>query len=223
MPRAALAAGARAVVPMLLGVVPFGTIYGVLAVAAGLPPAAAQAMSLLVFAGSAQFVAVQLIAGGAPAGVVLLTTLVVNLRHVLYSASLAPYLRTLRPAWRWLLAYALVDEVYAVAIARYGAGGPAGQWFALGAGATLWATWQASTAAGIFLGAQVPPGWSLDFTLALTFIALVVPSLRDRAGLAAALVAGAVAVATVGVPLRLGLIMAAAAGILAGLVAEARA
>ena len=147
--------------------------------ASGLPPTAAQAMSSVVFAGSAQFVATQLIATDAPSLVLLLTTLVVNLRHMLYSASVAPFVRPLPRRWKWLLAYLLTDEAYAVAIPHYRE--PSDQagkhWCFLGAGLALWAVWQASTAVGIFLGAQVPPSWSLDFTLPLTFIALVLPAL----------------------------------------------
>jgi predicted branched-subunit amino acid permease len=86
----------------------------------------------------------------------------------------------------------------------------------------LWGTWQVSTAAGIFLGRQVPASWTLDFTLALTFIALVVPTLRDCPSLAAALSAGVVAVLMAGLPFKLGLLLAALTGILAGLLVEAR-
>jgi len=118
-PTSEFLAGVRAELPILLGVAPFGMIYGALAMTAGLPVAMAQAMSSVVFAGSAQFIAVQLIAGGAPALVLLLTTFVVNIRHMLYSASVAPYLHGLRPGWKWLLAYLLTDEAYAVAILHY--------------------------------------------------------------------------------------------------------
>jgi predicted branched-subunit amino acid permease len=108
-----------------------------------------------------------------------------------------------------------------VAIAHYRdhAGQPNRHWYFLGAGVGLWTIWQASTALGIFLGSEVPPEWSLDFALALTFIALVVPALRSRADLAAALTAGAVAVMAHGLPFKLGLILAACAGICAGLLA----
>jgi 4-azaleucine resistance transporter AzlC len=108
--------GLRAELPILLGVIPFGLIYGVLAISAGLPPAAAMAMSSIVFAGSAQFIAAQQFEALTPAPVMVLTTLVVNLRHMLYSASLAPYLRPLAKGWKWLLAYLLTDEAYAVTI-----------------------------------------------------------------------------------------------------------
>ncbi|MEJ5199373.1 MAG: AzlC family ABC transporter permease, partial [Anaerolineae bacterium] len=202
-PRRELYAGLRAELPILLGVAPFGMIYGALARASGLPTTTAQAMSAIVFAGSAQFIAVQLIAAGAPVIVLLMTTLIVNIRHLLYSASVAPYLRELRPAWKWLLAYLLTDEAYAVAILHYQQTddavhdrgptdveaaptvsahpiaeptlphdpsltvsprhpvtpsprhrvtvSPQRHWYFLGAGLALWATWQMSTAVGIFL------------------------------------------------------------------------
>jgi len=178
-------AGCRDEAPILLGVAPFGMIYGLLALRAGLGPLTSQAMSSVVFAGSSQFVAAQLIRDGAPSAVLVLTVFVVNLRHALYSASLAAHLRHLPPRWKGLLAYLLTDEAYAVIAARIGRDAAAGappspnrHWYFLGAGFTLWAAWQVSTAAGVFLGAQVPERWSLDFTLALTFIALVFPALR---------------------------------------------
>lgn len=220
-PRSACFAGVKAVVPLLIGAIPFGIIYGVLAVSAGIPIVLAQAISLIVFAGSAQFIAAQLIGAGASGFVIVLTTFVVNLRHALYSASLAPHVKELPRGWKWLLAYLLTDEAYAVAIAHYrdNAGLPNKHWYFFGAGFGLWSVWQLSTAIGIFLGTGVPHEWSLDFALALTFIALVVPALKSRADLAAALVGGAVAVAAHGLPYKLGLILAALCGIAAGLVA----
>jgi len=221
-------AGCRDEGPILLGVAPFGMIYGILALSAGLPALGAQAMSSIVFAGSAQFITAQLIRDGVPGAVIVLTVFVVNLRHALYSASLAPYLRHLNGWWKALLAYLLTDEAYAVAVTRYARDGdrtdvsPWRHWYFLGAGLTLWASWQVSTAVGVFLGAVVPERWSLDFTLPLTFIALVFPALRDRAGIATALTAGLVALLALGLPFKLGLIVAAAAGIAAGMFAGAR-
>jgi 4-azaleucine resistance transporter AzlC len=227
-PRSEFLSGVKAEAPILLGTMPFGLIYGVLALSAGLPADVALAMSSIVFAGSAQFIGAQLIGSGAPGIVILLTTFVVNLRHMLYSASVAPHLKHLRPVWKWLLAYLLTDEAYAVAITHYNEREDAPStcsnthWYFLGAGLTLWATWQASTAVGIFLGAQVPKSWALDFTLPLTFIALVVPALKNRPSLAAAVSAGAVAVLATDLPFKLGLILAALIGIFAGLFVEAR-
>jgi len=224
-PRTEFLYGVRDELPILVGVIPFGLIYGVLALSSGIAPTPAQAMSSIVFAGSAQFTTTQLVGHGTPALVIVLTAAIVNLRHALYSASVAPYLQELKPAWKWLLAYLLTDEAYAVSISHYrnpdnSLPGPevAGNkhWYFLGAGLALWSTWQLSTAAGLFIGAQVPASWSLDFTLALTFIALVVPYLRDRPSLAAALAAGVTAVLTYGLPFKLGLVLAALVGILAG-------
>lgn len=214
-----LANGIKAELPIILGVIPFGMIYGVLAVAAGLPPALAQAMSAIVFAGSAQFIGVQLIGAGAPAVILLLTTFIVNLRHLLYSTSVAPHVKHLSPSWRWLLAYLLTDEAYAVVALHYEretAVPSPKHYFFLGAGLTLWTSWQVSTAVGIFLGAQVPANWSLDFTLALTFIGLVIPVLTDRPNLAAALSAGITAVLAASLPFKLGLMAAAITGIIIG-------
>lgn len=225
--RSEFASGVRAEAPILVGVVPFGMIYGAVAGAAGLPDALAVAMSSVVFAGSAQFVGAQLIGAGAPAFVLLLTTFVVNLRHLLYSASLAPHVRHLSTRWRLLLAYLLTDEAYAVTVLRYTessqSSAPMRHWYFLGSGLALWASWQMSTLVGVVLGAQVPPGWSLDFALALTFIGLVVPTLRDRPHIGAALSAGLVAVAAAGWPYRLGLMAAALTGIIVGVVLEATA
>jgi len=225
--QAEFAAGVRDELPILLGVSPFGLIYGVLALSAGLPPFLAFAMSSVVFAGSAQFVAAPLLGAGAPAPLVLATTAVVNLRHLLYGASVAPYLRHLAAGWRCLLAYLLTDEVYAVAISRYGRAGAASapyrHWYFLGAGLAQWGAWQASTAVGILAGAQIPAGWALDFTVPLTFIALAVPAIVDRPSAAAAVSAAVVAVAAAGWPYKLGLMAAALVGIGVGLAAEAAA
>ncbi len=221
-------AGCRDELPILLGVAPFGMIYGLLALDAGLPAFTAQAMSSVVFAGSAQLIATRLIREGAPAVVLVVTVFVVNLRHALYSASVAPRLKHLGLGWRALLAYLLTDEAYAVAASRYARDGdrpdvsPYRHWYFLGAGLTLWAAWQSSTAAGVFLGVAVPQSWSLDFTLALTFIALVFPALKDGATTAAALAAGILAVLVVGLPYKLGLVLAALVGIGVGMIVEAR-
>jgi 4-azaleucine resistance transporter AzlC len=218
--------GVRDGLPILLGVAPFGMIYGVLAIGARLSSAESQAMSSIVFAGSAQFIAAQLFRQGTPAAVMLLTVLVVNVRHALYSASIAPHLRALNWRWKAVLAYLLTDEAYAVAITHYGLPAEADaamsqrHWYYLGAGLALWVVWQISTAIGIALGAQVPVRWGLDLTLALTFIALVVPALKDRASLVAALAAGAVAVLAAGWPYKLGLMAAAMVGIGAGVLVE---
>jgi 4-azaleucine resistance transporter AzlC len=216
--------GIKAEIPILIGVIPFGMIYGVLAIDAGLKPTIAQAMSAIVFAGSSQFISTQMFAAGSPGLMIILTVAVVNLRHLLYSASVAPYLVGLKRSWKWILAYLLTDEAYAVAITHYRKPGDQRyrHWFFLGAGLALWSSWQASTAVGIFLGSIIPPDWPLDFTLALTFIALLVPGLKDRANVLTAIVAGVVAIFAYNLPYKLGLILAAVIGIAAGVWMENR-
>lgn len=215
--------GIRSELPIAIGVVPFGMIFGVIAIGAGIPPLLAQAMSFIVFAGSAQFIGAQLIGAATPGAVILLTTFIINARHLLYSASMAPYFRSLSPVWRTVLAYLLTDEAYAVTILDFRRNTykrVARHWFLLGAGLTLWSAWQASTAVGVFLGAQVPATWGLDFTLALTFIGIVVAALHNHADLAAALTAGIVALLTISLPYQLDLILASLAGIGAGFALE---
>jgi 4-azaleucine resistance transporter AzlC len=217
-------AGVRAEIPLILGGFPFGMIYGALALNAGLSPAAAQGMSSIVFAGSAQFITTQLVQESAPGFVIVLTIAIVNLRHMLYSASLAPYLAALPTRWKAFLSYLLTDEAYAPTILHYEKEGitPHAHWFLLGAGASLWIDWQISTALGIFLGAAIPESWSLDFALPLTFIAMLVPVLNDRPEIAAALSAGVVALVAFSLPYQLGLILAALVGILVGTLLEGR-
>jgi 4-azaleucine resistance transporter AzlC len=216
--------GIRDEAPILLGVIPFGMIFGALAVNSHLTNAAAQAMSSVIFAGSAQFIAAQLLGADASGLVILLVVFVVNLRHALYSASVAPYVKGLSPAWKGLLAYLLTDEAYVVTITHYARGGdsPHRHWYFLGAGLTLWTSWQLSTAAGIFIGASIPKSWPLGFFLPVTFIALVVPSIKDRAGVVAALLAGFIGLAARGLPFKTGILLAGLVGIVAGAVIEGR-
>ena len=211
-------AGVRAEAPILIGVFPFGMIYGALALNAGLSKLTAQMMSSIVFAGSSQFVTAQLVHDSAPGVVIVLTIAVVNLRHMLYSASLAPYLASLSTPWKTLLSYLLTDEAYAPTIIHYEREGiqPFSHWFLFGAGLALWSTWQISTAVGVFFGTAIPASWSLDFALPLTFIAMVVPVLKNRPAIASALSAGVVALVAYSLPYRLGLIVAAVVGIVVG-------
>ncbi|MBM3180041.1 MAG: AzlC family ABC transporter permease [Chloroflexi bacterium] len=210
--------GVRAELPLLIGVFPFGMIYGALALNAGLSTFASQMMSSIVFAGSSQFVTAQLVHDSAPGFVIVLTIAVINLRHMLYSASLAPYLKDLSFKWKALLSYLLTDEAYAPGILQYEKEGvtPFSHWFLLGAGFSLWFVWQVSTALGIFIGAEMPKDWPLDFALPLTFIAMVVPILKKRPLIAAALSAGVVALLAFHLPFKLGLILAALIGITIG-------
>lgn len=223
-PRSEFVAGLAAVAPMLAGAIPFGLIYGVLAIQAGLSPLLAIAISSIVFAGSAQFMMTQLVAAGTPGALIVLSVAVINLRHALYSAALADKLRALSVPWKSLLAYLLTDEAYAAVIRRFESdSSPATRhWFLLGAGFGLWIVWQAACVAGVFLGGQIPTHWSLDFAGTLTFIAIVVPLLNDRAAWAAMLVAGVVSVAAFALPYKLAIIAAALAGMAAGVLLDKR-
>ncbi len=214
--------GIRDELPILLGVVPFGMIFGALAVHNGLSPFAAQSTSSIIFAGSAQFIAVQLFGAGASIAVILMVVFVVNIRHALYSASVAPHIAHLKPFWKYLLAYFLTDEAYVVAITNYDKNGVSktGHWYFLGAGITLWSAWQLSTLAGILVGGGIGENWPIGFALPLTFIALVVPGLKDRPSVAAAITAGIVGLLSVGFPYKTGLLLAAFCGIAVGLLLE---
>jgi 4-azaleucine resistance transporter AzlC len=221
--RAQWMAGVRAEFPIVLGVWPFGVIFGVLAAESGMSPWLAWSTSWIVFAGSAQFLALPLIKAGAPAVTLVFTTLVINLRHALYSASLAPYAQHLPQRWRVLLSYLLTDEAYAPTILHYLKDTDKHRhWFWLGAGLMLWINWQLSSALGLVVGALLPEHIGLEFTLALTFIGIVVPTLKNWPTTAAALSAGITAVATYALPYRLNLMFAALVGVGIGLAMEHR-
>lgn len=221
-------AGCRDEAPLQLGVVPFGMLYGIGAVQAGMPAWLAQLASAVVFAGAAQLVIVQMLAVGAGALPIGLTSGLLNLRHMLYSMSIAEHVRHLPRRWRLLLAYLLTDEAYAVAILRYQVTPPPDDrpdlrhWYFLGCGFTLWLTWQVSTAAGLLFGASVPAGWDIDFAVPLTFIALLAMLMKERAGQAAALVAALAALAFAALPYKLGLVVAIVLGLVAGVWASRR-
>ena len=222
-PVAAFVSGTKAIVPVLIALIPFAVAFGATAVGNGLSSLEALAMSVFVFAGAAQLAAIPLLSAGASVAIIVLTVLVVNLRMTLYSASLAPHFRQLPIGWRGLLSYLLTDQAYAATITRFDDGEteePDKRWYYLGVALAIWVTWQAATMLGVFLGAWASEGWSLDFVLPLTFIALAVPAIKDRATTAAALSAGGAAVLAATLPLNLGLITAASVGVLGGLFAE---
>ena len=222
--RAALTAGARAVLPILFGVAPFGVIFGALAVASGIPVWMTAGMSAFVFAGSAQFVAVGLIAGGSGVLVIALTTFLVNVRHNLYAATLAPHLGKLPKRWLLPIAYLLTDETYVTVIRTLEAMGDSRvkQWYYMGAAATMYVVWQISTWVGIWAGASVsdPAGWGLDFALPATFIVMLMPLIRSRGVMACVLVAGVLSLLLNGLPFQTGLVISVAAGALAGALLE---
>lgn len=217
--RQALLAGARACVPLAPGILLFGMVCGAAAAGAGLTPGQSFALSWMVFAGSSQIVATQLFAAGAPGWVIVATGWVVNLRFMMYSATLAQHCRGESRAARWLAGYLLTDQAFAVTLARVLDGRRDIPWFFLGIAATLWLFWQIASLAGIFLGAMVPPAWSLDFVVALTFIGVLAPLTRNRAMAAAAVSGGLTSVFLV-LPLKLNLMAAALVGAAVGIAME---
>lgn len=210
--RAAALAGVRDVAPMLLGVAPFGLVAGVAAIEAGFPAEVAVAMSVVVFAGAAQLALIDLVGQGYAPAVAAGTALVVNLRYLMYSASIAPQLQRYSARWRTVLSYLMTDQAYALSVVREG---PVRAYY-LGAALALWVTWQATTVLGVAVGASIPASWNLSFAVPLTFLALLAPAVEGRPTLAAAVAGGTVATVGVGLPFNFGLLVGALSGIAAG-------
>jgi 4-azaleucine resistance transporter AzlC len=214
-------AGMRAILPILLGVVPFAMITGVGAVSVGMTPLDAMGMSVLVFAGASQLVVMQLMSAGSLWIVMVLTAWVVNLRFSMYSATLAPYFKKLPLYVRAPFAYILSDQAFAITIHRFNQEAPVDhKWFYFGAAGLTWLTWQASALVGALIGAQIPASWGFDFAFPLTFMALMFAALKDRPTALSALVGGSIAVLARPLPYNLGLVLAAVIGIAAGMLAE---
>jgi 4-azaleucine resistance transporter AzlC len=185
--------GLTATLPLAPGIIAFGLLYGVMARQAGLVPWQAFAMSLIVHAGSAQFVAVGMW-GVAGALSIIATTLVINLRHLLMGASLAPYLRPVSRRWKALLALWLTDESFALAVAAYQQGTGSHKYL-LGANIGLYLIWPAAGLAGALLGSAItePSRYGLDLIFPLAFLGLLSSFVRDRLGLLVALLSGGLA------------------------------
>ncbi|NEE00585.1 AzlC family ABC transporter permease [Phytoactinopolyspora halotolerans] len=212
-------AGARAMLPWLAGVTPFGLVIGVSAAQADISTFAGWLTGPLIVAGSAQIATIELLHAGAAPLVIVVSALIINLRLVLYSAAMAGYWRRRSRAWRMFAGYLLIDPSFAVGIARYEQPGDRrrADAYYVGGAVLLYATWFAAIAAGALLGAQLPSVLRLELVIPLFLVGEVVPRLRERATRRAALTAAAVAVPATAVPLHLGLIIAIVAGLGAGL------
>ena len=221
-PKVTFLSGVQTGLPVMLGVVPFGLVAGVSAVSVGLPELQAVLLSAIVFAGASQLAGLQLIASGSPIVVILLTTFFINLRFVMYSASIAPYLKRFSTPWKNLMAYLMTDQAYAFGINRFSDEPDMSHkhLFYLGIAAPIWVVWMVSTVIGVFVGAQVPEGWSLEFAIPLIFMVLIIPAVTDRASAAAALSAGATVVIADSLPFNLALIVASLVGIGVGVLVE---
>jgi 4-azaleucine resistance transporter AzlC len=210
--------------PLVVGAIPFGIIFGALAVNSGLSTAGTMAMSAFVFAGSAQFIATSLISSGVGITMIILTTFVVNLRHALYGATLGPHLKYLPQRWLVPLGFWLTDESFVVTATRFNRPDQSSfkHWYFFGSSIFMYSNWQLCTFIGVKAGQAIPePGnWGLDFAMIVTFIGLLVPMLNGKPVVIASLVAGFTAVIGYSLPNRLGLLVATLMGIIAGVLAE---
>jgi predicted branched-subunit amino acid permease len=212
---------------MLVGVVPFGLVAGASPVAKGLGADAAIGFSTIVFAGASQLAAIDVLGDGGSAIVAALAAWTINLRMVLYAASLAPHLAQERLRTRLGVAYLLTDQAYAVSItaitSEEGQAPEKRVPYYLGAGLTLWASWQVSTIVGTLIGSSVPEDVPLEFAVPLVFLVLLIPSITNRPAVVAAAVGGfgAVAAAELGAG-SLSLTVGAVAGIVAGTIVDHR-
>ena len=213
--------GARAALPILLGVVPFAMITGVAAVGVGLSPWDTLGMSVIVFAGASQLAVLQLMKGGSPWIIMVLTAWVINLRFMMYSAVLAPSLQKMPTRWRAGLAYMLSDQAFGISMSYFATHDEIDKrWFYFGTALTIWVTWQVSAIAGSLLGTLIPASWGFDFAFPLSFMALMFAALRDRPTVVAAVTGGLMAVVGKALPNNIGLVLAAMVGIGCGMLAE---
>jgi 4-azaleucine resistance transporter AzlC len=216
--------GARDTFPLLLGALPFGLIYGAVAATSGLSVTAVVAMSAFVFAGASQFIAVGLVAAQTPVAIIVLTTFIVNLRHMLYSATLLPYLRDLPQKWRIPLAFWLTDETFAVTVHRFQKTDSSAckHWYQLGSSIAMYLNWQFWCFLGLVLGNRIPDAqsWGLDVAMPVTFIGMIIPFVKSIPVAVCVLTAGAASLLTLAMPYKLGIVISAFAGIAAGLMAQ---
>jgi len=212
----------RTGMPTLFGIAAWGLVVGVAMVKSGLSVPQALAMTLLVFAGSAQLAALPLIATGAPISVIFLTAVVVNLRFVIFAALLAPHFAHLPWRQRLLLGYVSGDLAVALFLQKYPDAAPqAGKLSYLkGLIYPNWSAWQVGSIIGIFVGSTVPPEWGLGFAGTLAIVCVMIPLVAGVPALCGVLVAGAVAVAGFGLPYKLGLLVAVVVGMLAAMLVE---
>ncbi|AXI45312.1 branched-chain amino acid transporter AzlC [Sulfitobacter sp. SK012] len=212
--------GVLAGLPFVFVIIPFATLFGVIATEAGLNVFETLAFSVVVIAGAAQLTALQLLQENAPTAIVLVSALAVNLRMAMYSASLTPYLGA-APLWqRALCAYLMVDQSYVVAMTRFesdpGMGVPQRVAYFLGAVTSCVPLWYVFSLVGALVGAQIPEALALDFAIPIAFLAMIAPMFRTVAHVVAAFVAVLVSLLATQIPYSLGLIVAGLAGMMAG-------
>ena len=211
--------------PFVLVIIPFASLFGLLATEAGLSVVESLTFSVAVIAGASQFTALQLLQEEVPTVIVLVSALAVNLRMAMYSASLTPWIGT-APLWqRALAAYLTVDQSYVAAVSQYERQPemtvPQRMAYFFGAVTPVAPLWYVFTLVGAIIGNQVPDSWALDFAIPITFLAMIAPMFRTVAHVAAALVAVVVSLLAVGVPYSLGVIIGGLAGMVTGAQVEA--
>jgi predicted branched-subunit amino acid permease len=210
------ARGCLDVIPLLIPVVPFGVIFGVIGIEAGLGSTITFLMSMIIFAGSSQIAFTQLFTGGATPAVILSSVAVINSRHFLYSAVIAQYLTKLKLFWKIILSYFLTDQAFIVSQKYFKkeAQNKYRHYHLLGSGFTLWFVWQLSTLGGIVVGGFIPKELGLGFAVPLTFVSLIIVDLKKIDHLIVAIVSGVFAIIFFNLPLKIYIILAAAAGLL---------
>lgn len=218
--RAAFWAGLRASLPFVIVILPFGILFGVVATEAGLNLLEVMSFSVLVIAGAAQFVALQLYVEHAPVLIVLATSLAVNLRMAMYSAALTPHIGD-APFWqRALVAYALVDQSFVASITEYERAPerpvPEKMAYFFGASVLMVIPWYGATYFGALVGSSIPPWLALDFALPITFLAMIGPMLRTAAHVVACAVSVVASVLLAFMPYGTGVLVAAVLAMAAG-------
>ena len=206
--------------PLMIPVVPFGLIFGVLAIDVGFTPLQAMGMSLIVFGGASQIVLLQLFSGGASSLVIISSVGAVNSRHLLYGAVVSEHLSDLKLIWKIIISYFLIDQAFAISNEYFKKNKDRNRYFHLvGGGAACWIIWQSTTLLGIILGSAIPEKLGLSFAVPLTFLALLVNDFRKFINLVVIIVSGSVA--TLGynfIPFKAYVIVAALAGLLTAIV-----
>ncbi len=225
-PRKEFWQGFKDTIPLNVSGIPFGIIFGALAIATGISPMTTLGLSLFVAAGASQMMAVGLVGQHTPIPIIWLTTFIVNARHALYATTLAPYTKHLSHRWQLILGYLLNDEAFVVAIQRYNEADPSPHkhWYFLGSAVSLYGFWQVSTLIGILAGSTIddPLAWGLDFTMTVTFTAMLVSQIKTRPILVCVVVSAITAVLANGIAYQLGLLVASICGVTAGILAEKR-
>ena len=186
--------GIISVSPLMIPVVPFGLIFGVLAIDIGFSPIETMGMSLIIFGGASQIVLLQLFSGGASSLVIISSVGAVNSRHLLYGAVVSEHLSDLKLIWKILISYFLVDQAFARSNEYFKRNKQSNKYFHLvGGGITCWVIWQTTTVLGIVLGSFIPEKLGLSFAVPLTFLALLVNDFRKLINLIVIIISGLVA------------------------------